>query len=328
MKRERVPQEPSRGNDRATATILDGKTAAKAMRAEAAGQVEQLIDNGGRQPKLVAVLVGDNPASKAYVGSKARACAEVGILGETLRLPSDISQEELATKIVGLNADDTVDGILVQLPVPKHLDERAILDLVSPDKDVDGFHPANVGLLWLGRPGLTPATPTGVMALLERHQIPLSGQHAVVVGRSAIVGKPMAALLLRESCTVTVCHSRTRDLAAVCREADILVAAVGRSAMIGPEHVKPGAVVIDVGINRITDRDEMLRLFPDDTRRHATFDKRGSTLVGDVDFHRVAPTASAITPVPGGVGPLTVAQVIVNTLAASLRRQGRDAPRS
>ncbi len=301
--------------------LLDGKAIAAEMRRDVARDVEALLTAGGRPPKLVAVLVGDNPASRAYVGSKARACEEVGMIGETRHLPADTTTETLLATLAELNDAPEVDGILVQLPLPDQLNEREILERVLPTKDVDGFHPENVGRLWLDENPLTPATPTGILELLRREEIELSGQHAVVVGRSAIVGKPMAALLLQRNCTVTICHSRTRDLEAVCRRADILVAAVGRPAFLGPEHVKEGAIVIDVGINRITDRDLVRKLFPDNARRLRRFDRRGSTLVGDVDFHRVAPKCSAITPVPGGVGPLTVAQLLVNTLEASRRRQ-------
>jgi methylenetetrahydrofolate dehydrogenase (NADP+)/methenyltetrahydrofolate cyclohydrolase len=246
---------------------------------------------------------------------------------EVLNLPAEIERRELDDHLRRLNHDDEVDGILVQLPLPSHLPEKPIVESVVAEKDVDGFHPENVGRTWISKPGepssgFAPATPSGIIEILHRSGIELAGRHAVVVGRSNIVGKPMAALLLRENCTVTVCHSRTRDLPAVCRQADILVAAIGRTAMIGPEHVAEGAVVVDVGINRITDRAEVERLFPGNARRLKGFDKRGSILVGDVDYHRVKPLASAITPVPGGVGPLTVALLLVNTLRASRRRQG------
>ncbi len=289
--------------------------------------MKALIAAGGRQPRLVAVLVGEDPASATYVASKTRACKEVGIDGVTLRLPPDIDLDTLMTHLRDLDEDPEVDGILVQLPLPAHLPERQILESIRPETDVDGFHPENVGRMWLDKPGgspsvCTPATPTGIIELLHHNKIELSGRHAVIVGRSAIVGKPMAALLLRENCTVTVCHSRTRDLPAVCRLADILVAAIGRPAMIGPEHVADGAIVIDVGINRINDRAEVERLFPGNRKRLAGFDRRGYSVVGDVDYHRVAPKTSAITPVPRGVGPLTVAQLLVNTLKASRRQQG------
>lgn len=310
-------------NSEAT-TILDGKAVAAQIHNDLAKGVEQLIAEGGRQPKLVAVLVGDNPASAAYVGSKARTCAKVGMAGETLRLSSDLTQESLESEIRRLNEDPEVDGILVQLPLPKHIDERRILELVAPEKDADGFHPVNVGRLWTGEDCLAPATPSGIVEMLRRCNIPMSGRHAVIVGRSNIVGKPMAGLLLRENCTVTICHSRTHDLPAVCRNADILVAAVGRTAMVDADYVAEGAVVIDVGMNRVDDEDTVKRLYPDNEKRAARFAKKGYILTGDVDYHRVFEKASAITPVPGGVGPLTVAMVVANTLRASLRNQGRD----
>jgi methylenetetrahydrofolate dehydrogenase (NADP+)/methenyltetrahydrofolate cyclohydrolase len=268
------------------------------------------------------VLVGDNAASQTYVGSKVRGCGEVGMLSRTLRLPAVTSQAELLALVDDLNTDDAVDGILVQLPLPPQIDDKLVLDRISPDKDVDGFHPVSVGRLWLDEEGFTPATPTGIVALLKRNGIPLAGRRAVVVGRSAIVGKPMVGLLLRENCTVTVCHSKTTDLAAVTREADILVAAIGRPAMIGPDHVREGAVVVDVGMSRLADAAETERLFPGDAARREQVATKGYTLIGDVDFTRVAAKASHITPVPGGVGPLTVAMVLFNTLKAARRRQG------
>ncbi|HYX23281.1 MAG TPA: bifunctional methylenetetrahydrofolate dehydrogenase/methenyltetrahydrofolate cyclohydrolase FolD [Thermoanaerobaculia bacterium] len=302
--------------------ILDGKAAAAEIRAELAASVRELAAAGRRLPQLVAVLVGDDPASQTYVGSKVRGCAEVEMLSRTLRLPAATSEAELLALVDGLNADDAVDGILVQLPLPPQIHEKRVLDRISPDKDVDGFHPVNVGRLWLDEEGFTPATPTGIVALLKRSGIPLAGRRAVVVGRSAIVGKPMAGLLLRENCTVTVCHSKTADLAAVTREADVLVAAIGRPAMIGPDHVRDGAVVVDVGMSRLADAAETERLFPGDVARREQVATKGYTLIGDVDFTRVAPKASHITPVPGGVGPLTVAMVLFNTLKAARRRQG------
>lgn len=305
--------------------VLNGKAIAAAMRQEVGEQVSQLVAQGGRRPKLVAVLVGDDPASKTYVASKAKACKEAGMAGETLVLPADTDDATLRRHLERLNDDDEVDGILLQLPLPDHLEERPLLELIRADKDVDGFHPENVGRLWLDQDALTPATPTGVIEILKRFDIELQGRHAVIVGRSHIVGKPMAALLLRENCTVTVCHSRTRDLEAECRRADILVAAIGRPGFITPSHVKEGAVVIDVGINRLTDRAQVERLYPGHEKRLAGFDKRGSSVVGDVDYHHVAPLTQAITPVPGGVGRLTVAQLLVNTLKASRRRQGLPA---
>ena len=302
--------------------ILDGKAVAAEIRAEVAEQVAALTAAGHRRPGLAAVLVGGDPASQVYVGSKAKACEEVGMLGRVVHLDAGIEQAVLARTVDELNADPEIDGILVQLPLPQQLTEREILDRIDPDKDVDGFHPVNVGRLWLDLPGFVPATPAGVIEMLRRRGVDLHGKHAVVVGRSHIVGKPMAALLLRQHATVTVCHSRTKDLAAICRQADVLVAAVGRTGMIGPDHVKEGAVVVDVGMNRLTERAEVEHYFPGDAKRMDVFERRGSTLVGDVDFTRVAPKASAITPVPGGVGPLTIALLLVNTLTAARRRQG------
>jgi methylenetetrahydrofolate dehydrogenase (NADP+)/methenyltetrahydrofolate cyclohydrolase len=302
--------------------ILDGKAGAAEIRAEVAAGVREMLAAGARPPQLVAVLVGEDPASQAYVGSKVKGCAEVGMLSRTLRLAAGTTEAELLSLLDELNADDAVDGILVQLPLPKQIHEKRVLDRIDPDKDVDGFHPINVGRLWLDEEGLTPATPTGIVALLKRNGIPLAGRRAVIVGRSAIVGKPMAGLLLRENCTVTVCHSRTADLSAVTREADILIAAIGRPGMIGPDHVREGAVVVDVGMNRLADGAEAERLYPGDGERRRQLESKGYILVGDVDFTRVAPKASHITPVPGGVGPLTVAMVIAGTLKASRRRQG------
>jgi len=306
--------------------ILDGKAIAQQIREEVAQGVQEITGDSARPPGLTAVLVGDNPASKVYVRSKARDSEKVGIVSQTLALPEDSAQSELLRLIDELNADDSVDGILVQLPLPDHLDEKRILTQVQPEKDVDGFHPVNVGRLWTDEEGFVPATPSGIVEMLRRSEIPLEGSHAVIVGRSTIVGKPMGALLLRENCTVTFCHSRTRNLEAVCQEADILVAAIGRLAFFGPEHVREGATVIDVGINRVTDAAEVERLYPGDENRRAQFERKGSILVGDVDFFRVAPKAGAITPVPGGVGPLTRAMLLVNTLRA--RRDRQESPAS
>jgi methylenetetrahydrofolate dehydrogenase (NADP+) / methenyltetrahydrofolate cyclohydrolase len=303
-------------------TILDGKAAAAEIRAELAAKVREMAAAGARLPQLVAVLVGEDPASQAYVGSKVRGSAEAGMLSRTVRLPAETSESDLLALLDELNGDDAVDGILVQLPLPRQIDEKKVLLRVSPDKDVDGFHPVNVGRLWLDQEGFTPATPTGIVDMLKRNGIAMAGRRAVIVGRSAIVGKPMAGLLLRESCTVTVCHSRTADLAAVTREADILVVAIGRPGLIGPEHVREGAVVIDVGVNRLTGDADVERLFPGDEARRGQLAAKGSVLAGDVDFVQVAPKAAAISPVPGGVGLLTVAMLLVNTLNAARMRQG------
>jgi methylenetetrahydrofolate dehydrogenase (NADP+)/methenyltetrahydrofolate cyclohydrolase len=305
-----------------TATILDGAALAKVIRGEVAVGVAELVAAGKRRPGLAAVLVGDDPASHIYVQSKVKACEEVGLESRLITPQSSIGEEELLAIVDELNADGAMDGILVQLPLPKGLPERLIVDRIDPDKDVDGFHPASVGRLWLDLPGFVSATPYGILQLLKRSGLEIAGKRAAVVGRSATVGKPMAALLLKENATVTLCHSRTPDLAAVTREADIVVVAVGRSAMIGAEHIKEGAVVVDVGINRISDPAEVERLFPGDEKRRKALAARGSVVVGDVDFTAVAKKAAAITPVPGGVGPLTVAMLLVNTLKAARRRQG------
>ncbi len=301
--------------------ILDGKATAETIRREVAAEVAAMVEGGARAPGLAVVLVGEDPASKVYVGSKTRACEEVGMVGRTVQLAESASAAELASVIDELNADPAIDGFLIQLPLPAQLPEREILARVAPDKDVDGFHAVSVGRLWLGEAGFAPATPSGIVELLRRYQVPMEGARAVIVGRSNIVGKPMAALLLRENATVTVCHSRTRDLPAVCRQADILIAAIGRPGMIGPESVQHGATVVDVGVNRLTERSAVEHFFPGDAQRMEAFERRGSTLIGDVDFTRVRERAAAITPVPGGVGPLTVAMLLVNTLRASKARQ-------
>jgi len=273
----------------------------------------------GRLPGLAVVLVGHNPASEIYVRNKIKACRDLGIHSESITPPDSISTEELLAVVEGLNARVEIDGILVQLPLPRQVDSKRILLAVSPAKDVDGFHPCNVGRLVAGLPGPRACTPAGIMELLKRSRIDISGKRAVVVGRSDIVGKPIAMLLLHDHATVTICHSRTPDLAAVCREGDILVAAIGRAAMITGDFIKPGATVIDVGTNRIESREEVARLFRDSADKLASFDKRGNLLVGDVHPLDVAEKASAYTPVPGGVGPLTIAMLMVNTVASAER---------
>jgi methylenetetrahydrofolate dehydrogenase (NADP+)/methenyltetrahydrofolate cyclohydrolase len=304
------------------ATILDGNKIASEIRAEVASEVKTMTAAGMR-PGLAVVLVGHNPASEVYVRGKVKSSAEVGIYSEQHTPPETISTEELLELIAELNGRDEIDGILVQLPLPAKVDAKKVLMAVDPAKDVDGFHPMNVGLLSTQRSGLVPCTPTGIIEILKRSKIPIAGQDAVVVGRSDIVGKPTAMLLLNGNATVTVCHSKTRDLPAVCRRADILVAAIGRAGMITREFVKPGATVIDVGMNQVTDRAEFDRLFTGNAKRAETFRTRGSTLVGDV-HPQVAEVAGAITPVPGGVGPLTIAMLMANTVrAAKLRRGGR-----
>ena len=302
---------------------LDGTKIAGEIRNDVASEVAALRERGVT-PRLDVVLVGDDPASRVYVGSKAKTSAELGMSSETHELPADTPQAEIESLVDRLNLDPEVDGILVQLPLPTMIDSAAILDRIDPAKDIDGFHPENVGLLQQGRPGLVPCTPAGIMEMFRREGIELEGRRAVVVGRSNIVGKPMAMLLLHAHATVTLCHSRTRDLAGVTREAEILVAAVGRQSLIGPDHVTPGAVVVDVGMHRVTDRETVERLYPGNEKKLSAFAKRGAVLVGDVDYTRVAPMASRITPVPGGVGPLTIAMLMTNTVKAARLRRGID----
>jgi methylenetetrahydrofolate dehydrogenase (NADP+)/methenyltetrahydrofolate cyclohydrolase len=267
------------------------------------------------RPGLGVVLAGEDPASAVYVRSKTRACQELGIASETARLPASSTTEEVAAVVAGYNARADVHGILVQLPLPPQVDATRVLDLVSPLKDVDGFHPENVGRLVQKRPRFVPCTPAGVMELLRRNGVAIAGRRAVVLGRSEIVGKPMALLLMHADATVSVCHSRTRELEAVCREADILVAAIGRAGLVRAAHVKPGAVVVDVGMNRVADAAQARELVA--PVRMAEFDKRGYVLVGDVHEPSVAAVAGALTPVPGGVGPLTIAMLLHNTVAAA-----------
>ena len=300
------------------AQILNGNLVRDQIKAECKPRVDRLIVTAGRAPGLAVVLIGDNSASAVYVRNKTKTAEELGIHHETITRDASITTEDLLQIIAELNAREDIDGILVQLPLPSHIDSQKALLSVAPEKDVDGFHPCNVGLLSTGRPGLKPCTPSGVIEILKRYEIPIAGRNAVVVGRSDIVGKPMAMLLLQENATVTVCHSRTRDLAAVCRGADILVAAIGRTAMITADFIQPGAVVIDVGMNTVRDREEAGRVFAPE--RLADFDKRGSLLVGDVHPVDMARVASAYTPVPGGVGPLTIAMLMRNTIEAAERR--------
>lgn len=274
------------------AAILDGKALRKEMLGRLKTEIERM-KRQGVQPGLAVVLVGEDPASQQYVANKAKRSVEVGMHSEVHRLPADISQQELLALIEKLNRDERIHGILVQLPLPRHIDEKAVIDAIAVEKDVDGFHPVNAGNLMIGDDALLPCTPAGIIELIKRAGLEIAGKHAVVVGRSNIVGKPMAMLLLREHATVTVCHSRTRDLAAVTSQADILVAAVGRPGLIGAEHVKPGAVVIDVGAPK-----------------------------GDVRFEEVAEKAAYITPVPGGVGPMTITMLMYNTVKAAKRITG------
>lgn len=281
-----------------TMNIISGKELSQSLKDGMKVEVENLEKQYGRRPCLMVVIVGDNPASRSYVRGKIKATEYVGMDGHLIELPEDCPEERLLQEIAALNDDPQVDGILVQLPLPKHIDEEKVIAAIAPEKDVDGFHPENVARLWLNQPCILPCTPKGIIALLDKAGVEIAGKKAVVVGRSNIVGKPVAKLLLDRNATVTIAHSRTQDLPAVCCEADILVAAVGRAQMITADYVKPGAAVIDVGINRVNDR-----------------------LVGDVDFDSVAPVAGAITPVPGGVGPMTITMLMQNTIECFRKRQ-------
>jgi len=297
-----------------SARILDGTVTGRAIREELRGEVEALARRGVR-PGLGVVLVGDDPASAVYVGSKTRACEQLGLLSEARRMAPTATTDEVAAVVEEYNLRHDIHGVLVQLPLPPQVDATRVLDLVDPAKDVDGFHPENVGRLVQKRARFVPCTPAGIMELLARHGIPVAGRRAVVIGRSDIVGKPMALLLMHADATVTVCHSRTADLPAVCREADILVAAIGRAGFVRAGHVKPGAVVIDVGMNRVEDPQQARDLLVPE--RLAEFEKRGHALVGDVHAPSVREVASALTLVPGGVGPLTIALLLKNTVRAA-----------
>lgn len=306
------------------ATLLDGNKIANEIRAEVAAEVRTLSAAGVR-PGLAVILVGKNPASEIYVRGKVKSSEEVGIYSERLTPAENITTDELLELVLELNHREEIDGILVQLPLPPQVDSKKILMAVDPAKDVDGFHPVNVGFLSTQRSGLVPCTPAGIIEILKRSGIPIAGQEAVVVGRSDIVGKPVAMLLINGNATVTVCHSKTRDLPGVCRRADILVAAIGRAGMITRDFVKPGATVIDVGMNKVTDQGEFQRLFAGNAKREESFRAKGSTLVGDV-HPEVAEVAGAITPVPGGVGPLTIAMLMSNTVKAAKLRRGSRVP--
>ncbi len=297
---------------------LEAADLAARIKEEVRAEIER-----GIRPTLAAVRVGDDPASAVYVRNKIRACEEVGIRSEHHALPESTTTTQLLDLIASLNARDDVDGILTQLPLPAHVDETVIIEALDPAKDVDGFHPVNAGKLAMGRPVFVPCTPAGIIELLDDRDVEIRGANACVVGRSQIVGRPMAQLLLQRDATVTICHSRTRDLAAVTRSADLLVVAIGRAGFIGRDHIKPGAIVIDVGMNKVSDVDEVRKLFGDEAeKRLDVVAKRGSTLVGDVNPAEAAEVAGRLTPVPGGVGLLTVAMLMKNTLkAAQLRRR-------
>jgi len=284
------------------AQLIDGKAVAAAVRAEVKERTAAFSSRTGIRPCLVAVLVGEDPASRIYVRNKGKACTDAGLLSRQIDLPASVSEKELLDLVAELNADESVHGILVQLPLPDHIDESRVIEAISPDKDVDGFHPVNAGRLLVGRSGFIPCTPYGIMKLLDHEQVDLKGKHAVVVGRSNIVGKPVAILLLARHATVTICHSRTKDLPGVVRSADVVIAAVGKAGMIRGSWIKPGAVVIDVGINRLPD----------------------GKLAGDVAFDEAREVAGRITPVPGGVGPMTIAMLLHNTLEAAVRAAARE----
>ena len=305
-----------------TATILDGNKIAAQIKAEITEQVQKLTA-AGRRPGLAVILAGHDPASEIYVRNKVKTCEQLGIHSEKLTPPDSVTTEELLRMVQQLNQRNEIDGILVQLPLPSQVDAKRVLLAVEPEKDVDGLHPVNAGNLSTQRPGLVPCTPSGVIEILRRSQIPIEGRHAVVIGRSDLVGKPVAMLLLNSHATVTVCHSKTRDLPAIARLGDILVAAIGRPGFVTPDFVKPGATVIDVGTNKITDREEFEIFFSGNAAREKSFAEKGSTQIGDVD-PRVTAVAGAITPVPGGVGPLTIAMLMANTVkACEIRRGGK-----
>jgi len=301
--------------------ILDGNRVRDEIKAELRPRIGALRAKS-RAPGLAVVLVGNNPASEIYVRNKVKTCEDLGIRSESIAPPHLITTDELLAIVARLNADPATDGILVQLPLPAQVDAKRILLAIAPEKDVDGFHPYNVGRLVAGLQGPRACTPAGIIELLKRNQVAIAGKRAVVVGRSDIVGKPVALLLLHEHATVTICHSKTPDLPAVCREADILVAAIGRAAMITAEYIRPGAVVVDVGTNYITERDRVARIFRGTAQKLAAFDRKGSVLVGDADPIDVAERAEAYSPVPGGVGPLTIAMLMMNTVAAAERALG------
>jgi methylenetetrahydrofolate dehydrogenase (NADP+)/methenyltetrahydrofolate cyclohydrolase len=306
-----------------SARRLDGTAAAAAIRAELLPQVQAFTASAGRAPALSIVLAGDDPASQVYVRGKEKAGGDAGLTVTIHRLPAAAALDEVLDLVARLNADPACDGILVQSPLPAGMGKRAterVFDAIDPLKDVDGFHPRNVGLLVQGRAALAPCTPSGVIELLTREQVPIAGRHAVVIGRSGIVGKPMALLLLHANATVTICHSRTADLPAVVRTGDIVVSAIGRPGFVTPDMIKPGAAVVDVGTTPIADRAIVVQLFGEGSSRVAAFDKRGSTVVGDV-HPSVGDVAGALSPVPGGVGPLTIAMLLKNTLAAAVARR-------
>jgi methylenetetrahydrofolate dehydrogenase (NADP+)/methenyltetrahydrofolate cyclohydrolase len=304
-----------------TATFINGTKIADDIKREVSKEVENLMGRGIR-PGLAVILVGDDAASSAYVNMKAKTCEQLGIYSRKLTIPSATTTDQLLSEVKKLNEDEAIDGILIQLPLPKHVNKHAVLEGVDPGKDVDGFHSRNLGSLLLGHETLVACTPLGVMELLQRSGVKMEGANAVVLGRSDDVGKPQAVLLMHANATVTICHSRTRNLPEVTRQADILVAAIGRTAMVNRDFVKPGAVVVDVGTNKVSDRAEVQRLFGEDAARWKDFEKRGYIWAGDVDERSVKEVASMMTPVPGGVGPMTIATLMKNTVKAARMRRG------
>jgi methylenetetrahydrofolate dehydrogenase (NADP+)/methenyltetrahydrofolate cyclohydrolase len=304
-----------------TAHILDGASVGQSIKKEVAAEVAEYAARGLR-PGLAAVLVGNDSASHIYVSGKVKSCDQLGLYSEKIELPESTSTDELLSLVRELNARDVIDGILVQLPLPKQIDAPLVLNSVDPAKDVDGFHPVNIGKLTLNEPGIRPCTPAGIIELLERNNINIAGARAVVMGRSRIVGLPIALLLLHGHATVTLCHSRTKDLPLIAREADILIAAIGRLGMVDSTYIKPGAAVVDVGMNRVTTLEDLERFFGGDPKRRAAFEKNGYTLIGDVNHREAAEVAGHLTPVPGGVGPLTIAMLMKNTLTAMKMRRG------
>ncbi len=305
------------------ARILDGKALSDVIKEEVREETSALVSKGIK-PHLTAILVGEDPASKVYVSSKGKACEQAGIGSETIKEPAEITTEHLIGIVKRLNEDDSVDGILVQLPLPSHIDSEKVLNTISPWKDVDGFHPVNVGRLCIDGSGFVPCTPAGVLELLKREKIEIKGAEAVIVGRSNIVGKPMGLLLLHNHATVTWCHSRTKNLPEVARRADILIAAIGKPGFVTKEFIKPGATVIDVGINRVDNRDDIIKFFGNDEKRLEAYEKRGYTLVGDVHPLDGMECSGAYTPVPGGVGPLTIALLLKNTVRSASMRNLRN----
>jgi methylenetetrahydrofolate dehydrogenase (NADP+)/methenyltetrahydrofolate cyclohydrolase len=304
-----------------SARILDGNKIRDEILSDLRKEIEEL-KSAGIVPGLAAVLVGDNPASQIYVRSKVKTCESLGMHSEKIEPPANITTEEMLALVAKLNHRDDLDGILIQLPLPPQVDSKKVLEAVDPAKDVDGFHPVNIGYLVSGRPGLVPCTPAGVMEILKRSEVPLQGARAVVIGRSDIVGKPTAMLLMHSHATVTICHSRTRDLPAVAREGDILVAAMGKAAFVTGDFIRPGAVVIDVGQNVLKTAEEVRKIYRDPTEPLKKLEAKGQVLIGDVQPEDMAEKAGAYTPVPGGVGPLTITMLMVNTVQAARARRG------